>query len=464
MVNAHALETTLVRRLATRTALRGAVMGWLTGALVAGGLLLLLRHGLRLAIDAWWPLWLLPVLLAAAGALRAWRRYRFSPSAAAALLDALGGCGGLLVAADLPGWGAWQQACRFPEALTVRWHEPRLWRLAALASLFAATVAVWPQRPLDAPPTRRMQLDAEVDRLHEQVAVLADTLPDDDAAQTLADQLEHLRETARADAPADAWETLDRIAERLHRQAAEAAETALNIRAELEPLATLAEALRKTLSQTPFSEALSQRLEQLAAVLDAAAQHAEGLPTAELAEALRQAFPDGAFDAAAFDRLAAQWRAEADALLSDLSLWSEARLIDPSMLQFCTNGMDRAAAEAALAACLAGGACSGEGLDGLLAGRFGISRGPGPAPLWIGDPIEAIETAGAPLQLPSSPPIDPDPMTPRRISAVTPETESSAPTAAGRLDEAAAGGGAAHRQTLLPRHRRVAAAYFATTE
>jgi len=456
-----------------RVAMDGATRGWLVGAAVTGIVLLPVRQLLRLPASRWWPLAGLPVVLALLGAALACGRRRISEASASALLDAHCRCGGLLVAEDLPGWDAWQPAIHLPGPITMRKSPTRRWPALLLMTLFAFAAGLWPHRPLEAMAVRHLDIAPELHLLQEQVELLETLSPDVVPVEEWRAQLEQLGESAVSDAPAGAWDTLDTMSARLRELARESIEDALWQVQQVDNLAALIQALHDAAARSPSPNGLPGLFEALAAALDGIPPGLDTGIASELAEALRAAGGNG-LDPAALDRLTARLAEHHSVLTTNLVQLQNVKLIDAGTLALCTNRTDaaRQAAEAALQAMLAdeagppcsGGMCASGGLCALIgcaeAGSGGIGKGPGPAPMIIGDPID-VAGAGfrdAPLTRPDR--IGMDDLRLQGIDAVAPEAEPVAPGGAGRLDQAAAAGGAARRQRLLPRHRRAVAGFF----
>lgn len=456
-----------------QSAMNGAARGWITGAAVTGLVLLPLRQLLRLPVSVWWPLAGLPVLLALLGAVLACHRRRISEATAGALLDAHCRCGGLLVAEDLPGWDAWQPAITLPGQVTIRRSTTRRWPALLLMTVFAFAAGLWPHRPLEATAVRQLDIGPELRLLQEQVELLEALTPDVVPVEEWLAQLEQLGESALSDAPAGAWDILDTMAARIREHARESIEDALWQVQQVDNLAALIQALHEAAVRSPSPDGLPGLFEELAAAL-------EGLPpgldpglASELAEALREAGGNG-LDPAALERLAALLADRQSVLTTNLVQLQNVNLIDAATLALCTNRTDaaRQAAEAALQAMLAddagppcsSGMCTAGGLCVLIGcavgGSGGIGKGPGPAPMIIGAPVDAAGAGYRDAALAQPDRIRMEDLRLQGIDAVAPETEAVAPVGAGRLNQAVAAGGAARRQSLLPRHRRAVAGFF----
>ncbi len=470
----HAQARKLAQAVTGREIGRGAALGWIVGAAVAGCVLLPLRQGLRIPVADLWPLAGLPVGLAALGGIRAFRRRHFGVDSAMALLDARCQCGGLLVSEGLPGWEAWKGAVRLPTHVAIRSSASRLWRRVLLITAFALTAGFWPHRPKAATAVRRMELGDDLRQVREQIELLQEIMPDDALAQEWMDQLERLAETAFSDAPAEAWDALDTLAARIREQSDDALDDAMNKMQAIENLAALTEALRELAAQTPAPDGLSKTLEQLAAALEKQARDMDPKLAAAAAETLREAWTNGLPNAAALEALLSQLSFEKGVLTTNLIQWHDAKLIDAARLSACTNKTACAqAAMQALEAMLredaagspcAGGACDGNALCALLGcalgGAGGIGRGPGPAPMIFGEPTDESDVGYVDRTMPQPDRIAFQDMQLKGIDAVAPETATVAPVDAGRLNQAQAAGGAARRRPVLPRHRRAVADYF----
>jgi hypothetical protein len=475
----HAQAARLTRAVALREMGRGAALGWIGGALLAGCLLLPLRQGLRMPLSDLRLLFLVAPGLALLGAARAARRHRFGLASSLALLDARCHCGGLLVAEGLPGWEAWQHAVRLPAHATLHRRGARLWPRALLSALFALTCGLWPDRPAQAGAARRMEIAADLAPLRDQAEALKELLPDDALAQEWLDQLARIEENALSDAPSEVWDALDTLAARIREESAGAMDDALDRFQELDQLAALAQALREAVAETPASEglsqALAQTLEELANALRDQALATDSKAMAEVAQSLREAGSNGVPNAAALQKMIEGLNLQKAALASNLTQWSAAKLIDPGRLAACTNSAACAQAAAqALDAMLKkdgtpsscrNGQCDGNALCALLGqcampGAGGMGRGPGAAPMIVGEPVGEDGVQPVDRQLAAPERIDMRDMRLQGLGAAAPQTDAVAPTAAGRLNAAAADGGAARRRSVLPRHRRAVAAFF----
>lgn len=432
----------LARNIVFHALIEGAAKGCLIGMLLAGCILLPLRQGLHIPPMDLWPLAGLPFFMALAGAARAFRRNRFDRDSAAALLDARLHYGGLLVSRDISGWDEWGRNLSPPGQIVVRFKNRRLWMTLVLSGLFALAAGFWPDPPPQATADGRMELGADIERLREQAALLAETQPDDlHVARKFLEQLERLAGEMNANDPAEIWDTLDIVSARLRDSAAEAAEAAMHDIQQLESLLSMAAMSSRIAAHTPASPVLTGALSQLAAELMDRLSDQDFALTDAMQEALLRAMNGELPDLSALQSLCDRLLGDIENMAAILDQWADAKLIDADTVAFCLDSV-QAAILAELQndkVCFAGDACQagGEGCEGEsvclpalagLVGAGGIGRGPGPAPMIFGDPT-AEEGAGY-ARLPVAPAwvALSAPTTLEGFSLVAPGADPKAPT------------------------------------
>jgi len=398
-------------------------------------------------------LWgLVGLLVCIAAAVVRTRRHLPSATAVRALLDEQSGCGGLLMTAaecDLAGWRQKLPVLALPR---IHWDGRRSATLLAIAAGFVLSSFLAPQGLADLASTSPLEIDREIARLIEQIALLrSEAILDPERADTLKDRLAELREHASGKNPAHTLEALDHLQNLAAKAAREAAEDRTRQSERLTEAEALAEVLR-TSADMLSPKLKRQALADLAGLLDKS-----GLDLQQFANQ---------FDPEQLKRLAEALRGGKIDLARQVEKMRKAGLIDADLLAKCQRagqcdceGLRRFLKENGSKACLAD-------LKSLCkkGGRGGITRGPGAAPLTWGEPgspeqakfKEEVLPPGALASLKGSLINVPA----NKGAQLVIRDKADGPGSSGALREAAAGNSSANTETILPRHRPAVERYF----
>jgi hypothetical protein len=179
----------------------------------------------------------------AAALLRA-RRHMPPTTAIRALLDEQSGCGGLLMAGAEQDLGGWRQRMPVLNAPGLRWDGRRSGTLLAIAAGFVLLSFLAPQGLADLRFDSPLELDAEIGRLIQQIALLkGESILDPKRAEALAEKAEKLLEHSSGKDPARTLEALDHLRNLTQEAARQAAEQGTRHSQHLSEATTLAEAL-----------------------------------------------------------------------------------------------------------------------------------------------------------------------------------------------------------------------------
>jgi hypothetical protein len=377
------------------------------------------------------------------------RRRLPAGSAVRALLDEQSGCGGLLMAGEEQELGVWRQKMPALALPQVRWDGRRAGTLLAIAAGFVLVSFLAPQGLADLVSGSPLEIDREVARLIEQIALLkAESILDPARAESFKDKLTDLREHASGKDPARTLEALDHLQNLASKVAREATEERTRQSERMSEAEALAEVLSKS------ADLLSPKLKMEA--------------LSELAGLLEKSGLDGKDLAARFDpeqlkKLADMIRDGKIDLARQVERMQKAGLIDAELLSKC----------------LKAGECNCDGLRDYLkgcaslndlkslckkGGRGGITRGPGAAELTFEEPgsengfkfKEEVLPPGALASL-KGPQTN---LPANRPAQVVIHDKAGGPASSGALGKAAAGSGSANTEQLLPRHRAAVERYF----
>jgi hypothetical protein len=389
--------------------------------------------------------------LAVCAALAGIRTRRRMPAASAirALLDEQSGCGGLLMAGAEQELGGWRQrlpALRLPR---IQWDGRRSATLLAVADGFVLLTFLAPQGLADLTSNSPLDVDREITRLVEQVALLkGESILDPERAEMLKEKLAEVREQSSGKEPARTLEALDHLCN----LTGEAARSAAEDRTRRSEHLSEAEALADVLSKS--ADMLSPRMKmevmaELAGLMDKG-----GLDLKQLAESigpdLVKAMRDKRIDSEQLKKLASTLQGNKIDLEKQVEKLHKAGLIDAELLAKCQRAGD----------------CDSEHLRAFLQkhrGEGGISRGPGAAPMTWGKPgseegfkfKEEVLPPGALASLKSSPTNIPG----GRAGQIV-HHKTGALAESGALSGAKAGSGSATSDVILPRHRAAVERYF----
>jgi hypothetical protein len=382
-----------------------------------------------------------------------------------ALLDEQSGCGGLLMAGAEQDLGGWRGRLPTLTPPRVRWDGRRPTTLLLVAAGFVLLSFLAPQGLADLGSDPPLEVDHEVSRLLEQIALLKDEGDlGPERADTLHEKLAGLLDNASGKDPSRTLEALDHVrglAGQIAREGAEQRARRGEQLAEAEALATLMQKAADLIGPELKKEALAE----LAGLLE------KNGP--ELSKLVRQIDPrllhsmgDKLLDPRQMSKLTEALRENKSDLLRQAEKMHRAGLIDAELLARCQQASE----------------LDGEGLRSFLkenkskaslaelknrlkgGGEGGGSRGPGQAPLTWNKPgarkdaafKEEVLPPGALASLKSRP--APRPGTHRGEVLVS--DKPSGPASSGALRGAAAGDGSANTTVILPRHRAAVERYF----
>lgn len=422
------------------------------------------------------------------------RRRGISPTKTAAGLDACNRCGGLLAgAAEGIRLGEWEQ--QLPATYTqpaLHWQGKRSLLLLGLAVFYLFTVHLLParyvQHPLSPPP---MEIGDTVKNLEAKVKLLEEEkILEEQIAAELKESLRKTQENAESTDPGAALESLDRVDEKLDKEAQKHAQAAL---AELND-AELAQALSEALAQAEENGAFNldtpnvpnekngqkqskmqneafQELQKLLKKLEKNALSPNKLSSELLAtlKKLNAANKSGQcpnLSPKDLRRLAKSLKACNGDIQKQIARLCKANLLSGEWKKRCCGkGKKDGKAAAALLAYLAQ---QNPELSATLAtvclgipGQGGLSRGRGDAPLTWSDGTDETGVSYKAQWLPDTQPPDLNQSRLLGVSHATPKTnDAPTPITGGTLANARAGGGSAATSPILPRHRRTVRNFF----
>jgi len=395
-----------------------------------------------------WGLLGLAACLAAA-LLRA-RRHMPPASAIRALFDEQSGCGGLLMAGAEQELGGWRQ--RLPVLLPPRlsWDGQRPVTLLAIAAGFVLLCFLAPQGLADLNIGSPLEIDQEIGRLLQQIALLkGESMLDPKRAETLTEKAAELREHSSGKEPARTLEALDHLRSLTQEAARQAAEQSTQRGQHLGEAQALAEALLQN------ADLLDPQLMKNVLAEVAGLMGKDGFPP-ELLQALGQQ----KLDPEQLEKLTGLLRGNMGQLLRRMEKLQSAGLIDAETLARCRNV----------------GECDLEGLRAFLKDKSGKvslddfkshclagsdSRGPGAAPMTWGKPgsEEGFKFKEEVLPPSALDALKSTPILETRGGNVV-HKKSAETASSGALHDAAAGSGSANTQIILPRHRATVERYF----
>ena len=385
-----------------------------------------------------------------------------SASVVRAVMDRQGDMGGLLMAAGDLDIGPWDRRIASAPAPTLRWRPGRqvLLLVASVAFLIATLLA--PDRYLPSNRETALQIGGEIEKITEKLQILKeeDILPPE-KVQVLEKDLDRIRQEAEGRDPAKTMEALDHLEQSFCKEAAEAAESAIQQTERVGQTQELAEALGQAQDQLDprrFGEAMKE----LARMAEQAAAENE-----LLADGLSDDFQESCQEGCLSDE---QLRELAEALKNckaceraKIVKLINARLIDAGALKRCDRAGECDPEELLLALC----ECEDcEDLAALLAcgglpGRGGINRGRADAAMTWQNGVEKEDAAFQEKVLPPGAVASLKESRLAGLSAADPTAaEPGGGSSGGALGAAQAGGGEAHAQTILPEHAKTVQRYF----
>jgi hypothetical protein len=310
-----------------------------------------------------------------------------------------------------------------------------------------------------------LDIEKQKTKLEKQVNVLKEeALLEPRKADDIKTKLDQLRREALGKEPAKTLDALDHLKDLVRQTAQQAAESTHRKNETLGQAATLAEVLKKKQPEQNNGKALSEAMQQLAALTrKAAAENAQLQQPLELDRELAEALKNGSLTPEQLDKLKDLLKDAKDDLSRQLDRLCKADLIDADQLGDCDKAGECDCEGLAAYLKEKGGS---EGLCKLVAscnkpGRGGITRGPGAAEMLWKDPTTKD---GFKFKEQSLPPAQLQALKDSKlkgISAGVPGKVGQAePAESGALANSAAGGGSASTQVILPRHRAAVERYF----
>jgi hypothetical protein len=401
-------------------------------------------------LSPWWGALAIPVVAGVAWVRGT--RLRPSRGALVALIDAHSRCGGLLMAAETADVGEWRRSVAAAEAPDVRFEARRPLRYAAGAVAFALAALFVPQREAGA-SRHALEIGPDVDRAAGRLKVAAEekVLPPE-RSEAMKQTLEELRREAAGDDPGKALETLDTMTEAISRAAGEASESALR----------KTEALTRVEALASVLEANETEKGELAEGMRALANEAKGSDVVSaLPEDLQKAVARKSFTADELRKLGGAARQGKEALRRSLDRLNAAGLIDPQTLSRRDRLAD-AGDRASLARYLKQHAKSqgwSPAIGNWTAGKGGVDRGRGDAPMFFGEKSGEKGTGWKDQELASAAAaMENSHVT--AVSAAAPDPAHPQLSYAGALAGAKGGAGSAFTPVVLPRHRGTVKRFF----
>jgi hypothetical protein len=382
-----------------------------------------------------------------------------------ALLDEQSRCGGLLMAGEEQELGRWRRKMPDLALPRIQWDGRRAWALLVIAAGFVLLSFLAPQGLADLSSRSPFEIDREVARLIEQIALLkAEAILEPARADLLKEKLAEVSEHASGKDPARMLEALDHLRSLAGKTAREAAEQRTRQSERLTEAEALAEVLRKgadMLSPKLKMEALTE----LADLMDKSRLDLKRI-TKYLDPQLMKSVQDKLLNPEQLKKLAKVLHDNKVDLARQVEKMHKAGLIDAELLSKCQQV----------------GACDSEALRAFLKknkGRASLDDlkslfkqgdrgetflGPGEAPLTWRKPSsgeefkfkEEVLSPGALASLQSSPTNLPN----NKSAQIVLSDKPSGPALSGALQGAAASGGSANTEMLLPRHRAAVENYF----
>ena len=379
--------------------------------------------------------------------------------------DRLNACGGVIMSQETADMSAWLALLPEPAVPKLFWRSGRAMLLLAVASVFAATALLLPERLAHLLTHRPLEIGQIIDQLQAEVNTLAQEkiLPDKKADDVLK-QLSQLQKDASGYDPDKTWEALDHIKQADADLAKQAAEEAAQKTEAMTEAETLAKAMEQAAENGMDQATASQAAQDLASLLNAAKLE-EGVLDGKIPPELMQGL--SGLDKAQLEKLANALEMNKNLMSMTMSNLANLKMIDPSALAKCQNAgqVPNLAALAAYLSQCQGGKCNSEVLFSWLRkrGRGGPGGGGPEAPMdWDNNTSEDNLKFQAHALPPSAHLSDAQMV---GISKATPQLASAeASDQQGALDSAAGSGGSAHAQVILPEHRQAVQNFFKRDE
>ena len=381
--------------------------------------------------------------------------------------DRMNACGGVVMSqetADMSAWLAHLPAATVPK---FRWHSGRTMMMLCIATLFAATALLLPERLTHLLGHNPLEVGQIVDQLKAEVQTLEqEKILPDQKADDLLKQLSQLQKDASGYDPNKTWEALDHIKQSdsdLAKQAAEEAEQKTESLTEAE---TLAKAMEQAADNGMEQATASQAAQDLASLLNSAKLE-EGILNGKIPPELLQNL--SGLNKEQMEKLVKALELNKNSMSMTMSNLANLKMIDPAALAQCQNAghMPNFAALSDYLSQCKGGKCDSEVLFSWLhkskRGRGGEGRGGPEAPMdWDNNTSEDNLKFQAHALPPSSHLSDAQMV---GISKAAPQLSANDISVQhGALDTAVASGGSAHAQAILPEHRQAVQNFFKRDE
>jgi hypothetical protein len=419
---------------------------------------------------------------AAGACILAWRHLP-RPAAVRAMLDDVSRGGGLVMAPAEVALGDWEAQVPAVARPRVVWRKRPLLLLVAGAVTFLALGFAVPQRMVEIQRSHPLEVTDEVADLEAKIEVLdEEQVLAEEEAESLRQALRQAADEATGEDPAKTWEALDHLDEAVHTAADEAAEDAAARNETLTKAEALSEALGRDGDRLDH-ESLEVATKTLDDLLQEIAERDRGGKGREMGD---EAKPGAAGEAAAAEKalrehldalqagrltpgmcraMAANLAECRKELLGRVARLKEAGLIDPDHLRRLAAGnLDPGDLVAFLEGLEGEGMTPEAMIEQWLAGspgRGGITRGPGEAPMFEGEPTSEEGVAFKEEALPAPTVADLKESRLLGVSLGAPPVEAREGEAGGgALDPGRAGGGSAHTHRVLPKHRGAVERYF----
>jgi hypothetical protein len=398
------------------------------------------------------------------GLLRARRRWP-SSLAVRALLDEQSGCGGLLMAGAEQQLGAWRGKIPTLTPPRVRWDGRRPVTLLLFAAGFVLLSFLAPQGLADLSSAPPLEVDREVARLLEQIALLKDEGDlGEERADTLQEKLAGLLDNSSGKDPSRTLEALDHVRGLAGQVAREGAEKRARRGEDLAEAEALAAMMQKA-ADLIGPELKKEALAELAGLLQKNGPNLRDLAR-QIDPRLLHSMGDRLLDPRQMSKLTEMLRESKTELLHQAEKMHRAGLIDAELLARCQQASQFDAEGLRAFLKDTKGKTSLAELKNRLkgGGEGGVNPGPGQAPLMWNKPgagkdasfKEEVLPPGALASLRSRPIRRPGDG--RREVSV--REKPSGPASSGALRAAAGGEGSANATVILPRHRAAVERYF----
>ncbi len=390
--------------------------------------------------------------------------YRNVPSTTAvrSLLDREGCLGGLLMAAGDADIGGWNERLVAAPSPALRWQFGRQWMMLVASVGFLLAVFLAPDRYLPASEDNALHVSGEMGKLAEKAQVLKEEkIVTPEKAEALEKDLERIREGAQGKDPAKTMEAIDHLEQAFKKSASEAAESSIQKTEAAARVKELAKALSDSqgkMGEKPFNEAMKE----LAEMAQKAASECDSL-SKNLSDEVQKACECGHLTAEQLDALSKAAEKCQACEKGKIGKLVKAELVEAEALEACKEAgeCDEAALAEVLGKCKGGDMAMEEALLADMAGRGGVTRGPGAAAMtWT----DKANKDGAKFKEKVLPPASVSALKKSQLTGVSigdpTAKKSTGGSAGGALNAAQAGGGESQSQTILPEHEKTVRQYF----